>query len=110
MKTFNVLTGLVIATIMISCNHQQPTSGEFNDSNPFFAASKLPLQAPDFSKIKNGDFEPAIKEGMKQQQAEVLSIADSAAAPTFENTLVALEKTGQLLRRVNSVFNVLTGA
>jgi len=110
MRTFNVLTGLVIIAFMMSCNHQQPSSGEFNESNPFFAVSKLPFQAPDFSKIKNGDFEPAIKEGMKEQQAEVQTIADSSAAPTFENTLVALEKSGQLLHRVNNIFGLLTGA
>jgi len=110
MRTFSALTGLVIVTIMTSCNHEQASSDKFNDSNPFYAASKLPFQAPDFSKIKNGDFEPAIKEGMKQQQAEVLSIADSSAAPTFENTLVALEKSGQLLHRVTNVFGLLTGA
>ncbi len=110
MRTFNVLTGLAIITFMMSCNHQQTSSGEFNESNPFYAPSKLPFQAPDFSKIKNGDFESAIKEGMKEQQAEVLSIADSSAAPTFENTLVALEKSGQLLHRVTNVFGLLTGA
>src|SRR6185503_8588973 len=110
MRTFSALTGLVIVTIMTSCNHEQASSDKFNDSNPFYAASKLPFQAPDFSKIKNGDFEPAIKEGMKQQQAEVLSIADRSAAPTFENTLVALEKSGQLLHRVTNVFGLLTGA
>ena len=110
MRTFSVLTSVVLATFMLSCNQKQSSSGEFNESNPFYAASKLPLQAPDFSKIKNGDFELAIREGMKQQQAEVLRIADSSAAPTFENTLVALERSGRLLHRVSNVFGLLTGA
>jgi peptidyl-dipeptidase Dcp len=110
MRTFNALAGLVLITFMISCNHQQSSTAGFNDSNPFFAPSKLPFQAPDFSKIKNTDFKPAIDAGMRQQQAEVAKIADNADAPTFENTLVALEKTGQLLHRVMYVFNVLTGA
>jgi len=93
MRTLSILTGLVLVTFMMSCN-PEPSPGTFDEHNPFFAASKLPFQAPDFSKIKNSDFEPAIMEGMKQQQAEVEKIADNPDAPTFENTLVALEKTG----------------
>lgn len=79
-------------------------------SNPFFAASTLPFQAPAFDKIKNSDFKPAIEEGMKQQLAEIQKIASNSAAPTFENTLVAMEKSGRLLKRVDAVFNLLTGA
>ncbi|MGH7194665.1 MAG: dipeptidyl carboxypeptidase II, partial [Candidatus Saccharimonadales bacterium] len=79
-------------------------------TNPFLAPSTLPFQAPAFNKIKDSDFKPAIEAGMKQQLEEVEKIADNPAAPTFENTLVALEKTGQLLLRVNTVFNLLTGA
>ncbi|MDB5003405.1 MAG: Peptidyl-dipeptidase Dcp [Mucilaginibacter sp.] len=79
-------------------------------TNPFFTPSKLHMQAPDFSRIKNSDFKPAIEEGIHQQMAEVQKIANSSATPTFENTVVAMEKSGQLLGRVNRVFNVLTGA
>jgi len=110
MRTFSVLTSLVITAFMMSCNYQQSSTEEFNESNPFFAPSKLPFQAPDFSKIKNSDFKPAFEAGMQQQQAEVAKIADNTEAPTFENTLVALEKTGLLLRRVNGVFNLLSSA
>jgi peptidyl-dipeptidase Dcp len=79
-------------------------------SNPFFTASTLPYQAPPFDKIKDGDYQPAIEEGMKQQLAEVDKIANNADAPTFENTYVALEKTGQLLNRVMMAFNGVTAA
>lgn len=79
-------------------------------SNPFSRASTLPFQAPPFDKIKNEDYEPALREGIKQQLNEIKTIADNAAAPTFENTLVALEKSGALLRRVNNAFNAVTGA
>lgn len=79
-------------------------------SNPFSKASTLPFQAPPFDKIKNEDYEPALREGIKQQLNEIKTIADNAAAPTFENTLVALEKSGALLRRVNNAFNAVTGA
>ncbi len=79
-------------------------------SNPFFMASDLPYHAPPFDKIKDEDFQPALEEGMKQQLDEVLKIADNSASPTFENTLVELEKSGRLLDRVNNVFNLVTGA
>ncbi|MGH8291965.1 MAG: peptidyl-dipeptidase Dcp [Gammaproteobacteria bacterium] len=79
-------------------------------SNPFFAPSTLPFQAPEFSRIKDSDYLPAIEAGMKQQLAEVQSIADNPAPPTFENMLVALEKSGQLLTRVMRSFNLMTGA
>ena len=60
-------------------------------TNPFFAPSPLPFQAPPFDRIKEGDFRPAFEAGMKQQLAEVAAIADNPGAPTFENTLVALQ-------------------
>lgn len=81
-----------------------------NNKNPFFTKSELPYQAPPFDKIKDNDYKPAIEEGMKQQLKEVERIADNAAEPTFENTLVALEKSGQLLKRITLVFNAVTSA
>ncbi len=79
-------------------------------TNPFFTASTLPFQAPPFDKIKDSDYKPALEKGMKDQLAEIEKIADNPAPPTFENTLVALEKSGQLLNRVNYVFNAVTNA
>ena len=78
--------------------------------NPLFVASDLPLQAPPFDRIKDSDFKPAFEEGMKRQLAEVEAIADSSEAPTFDNTLVALEKSGRLLDRTTLVFDALTAA
>jgi len=78
--------------------------------NPFAEPSALPFQAPDFSRIKDGDFAPAFDAGMRQQIAEVRAIADNPSAPTFENTFVALEKSGQMLSRVNLTFSALTAA
>jgi peptidyl-dipeptidase Dcp len=83
---------------------------EFGPSNPFYAASTLPFQAPPFDKIKDSDYQPAIEAGMAQQLVEMKAIADNPAPPTFENTLVAMEKTGQLFSRVMMVFNGVTGA
>ena len=81
-----------------------------NAANPFFTASTLPFQAPPFDKIKDGDYQPAIEEGMKRQLAEVDKIANNPEPATFENTYVALEKTGVMLTRVMAVFNGVTGA
>ncbi|MGB6429606.1 MAG: hypothetical protein WBF06_03400, partial [Candidatus Acidiferrales bacterium] len=82
----------------------------FGPSNPFYAPSALPFHAPPFDKIKDADYQPAMEAGMTQQLKEVQAIADDPAAPTFENTIVAFEKTGQLLNRVQLVFNGVTGA
>ena len=60
---------------------------------------RLPFHAPPFDKIKDEDYQPAIEAGMAEQLAEMQAIADNPATPTFENTLVAMEKTGQLLQR-----------
>ncbi|AXI02169.1 peptidyl-dipeptidase Dcp [Aquirhabdus parva] len=79
-------------------------------TNPFFAPSTLPFQAPDFNKIKEADYLPAIEKGMKQQLGEVNKIANNPAAPTFDNTFIPLEKSGALLNRVLAVFDAITSA
>jgi peptidyl-dipeptidase Dcp len=76
----------------------------------FAEASTLPFHAPDFSKIQESDFEPAIEQGIAIQLAEVDAIANNPAAATFENTIVALEHSGQMLSRVTNVFSALTSA
>ena len=78
--------------------------------NPFYAASTLPFQAPPFNKIKDSDYQPAIEAGIAQQLQEMDAIANNPAAPTFDNTIVAMEKTGQLLNRVTLVFFGVTQA
>ena len=80
------------------------------NKNPFFTPSKLPFQAPPFDKIKDSDYQPAIEAGMEQQLAEIKKIAENPDSPTFENTLVAMEKSGQLLTRVLLAFNAVTSA
>ncbi|TWB63361.1 peptidyl-dipeptidase Dcp [Nitrospirillum viridazoti] len=73
-------------------------------ANPFATASTLPFEAPRFDIIKDTDYLPAFKQGMKIQLAEIKKIADNPAAPTFDNTLVAMEKSGRMLDRVSQVF------
>jgi peptidyl-dipeptidase Dcp len=80
-------------------------SADFGPSNPFYAASTLPFGAPPFDKIKDGDYQPAIEAGMAEHLAEIDKIAANPAAPTFENTLVAMERSGRLLARASAAFN-----
>ena len=110
--TILLKTGILIAAALpqMQSNAAVPSGAQFGPSNPFYAPSTLPLQAPPFDKIKDSDYQPAIEAGMAQQREEVRAIAESPDPPTFENTLVALERTGQLFNRVNLVFNAVTGA
>src|SRR5436190_12270490 len=71
---------------------------------PFADLSPLPFQAPQFDKIKDSDFAPALAEGMQRQRTEIDAIAANPAAPTFDNTLVAMERSGQMLTRASYVF------
>ncbi len=104
-----VLSGLLLI-IFASCQNTQQKESMENTENPFMKVSTLPFQAPDFSKIKNTDFAPAIEEGIKQQLAEIEKIANNSEEPTFENTLVAIEKSGELLNRTLQVFGMLSSA
>lgn len=77
-------------------------------ANPLLQLSELPYHYPQFDKIKDEHFAPAFEIGMKQGKAEVEAIADSKEAPSFDNTIVALEKSGLALSRVNYIFFNLT--
>ena len=78
--------------------------------NPLLTASTLPFQAPPFDAIADTDFRDAFDQGMRLHRREVDAIANQTAAATFENTFVALERSGQTLMRVSSIFNVLASA
>jgi peptidyl-dipeptidase Dcp len=79
-------------------------------SNPFAAPSTLPFQTPDFSRIKDTDYLPAIIAGMAQQKREVTAIANNPAPPTFDNTVVAMERSGLMLERTELAFSAVNGA
>jgi len=105
--------GILTAASVIALGSVAPASAagvKFGPSNPFYAPSTLPFQAPPFDKIKDSDYQPAIEAGMAEQLKEMKAIADNPAAPTFENTLVAMEKTGQLFNRAMMAFSGVTGA
>ncbi len=75
--------------------------------NPFAQPSTLPFELPPFDRIHDADFLPAYEAGMSEQLREVAAIAHSPQPPTFENTIVALERSGRLLQRVDSAFGRL---
>ncbi|MCH8493827.1 MAG: M3 family metallopeptidase [Idiomarina sp.] len=115
-----ILASLIGATLAITgCSEQAPTqtsetapaaeSATMAAENPFFQASSLQYQAPDFRLISDEHFLPAFERGMAEQLAEIEAIANNPEAPTFENTLVAMERSGELLSRVSRVFSNLTG-
>lgn len=79
-------------------------------NNPFAEASTLPFEAPDFDAISEEHYMPAFKEGMRIQLEEVEAIAANPEPPTFENTVLALEQSGELLTRVQRVFFNMTSA
>ncbi|MCY0913672.1 M3 family metallopeptidase [Massilia antarctica] len=85
-------------------------AGALAASNPFAQPSTLPFQYPAFDKIKDSHFRPAYEAGMRAQLGEIDTIANNAEAPSFENTVVAMERSGQLLTRVATTFSALQGA
>jgi len=104
-------TGLILAAGAIApLSTAQQVAPAFGPSNPFYAPSTLPFHAPPFDKIHDSDYQPAIEAGMAQQRVEMNAIANDQAAPTFENTIVAMERSGQLLTRVMGVFGGVTAA
>src|SRR5580704_17511194 len=101
---------LTVAVALSSGGVAQTPAPSFGPSNPFYAASKLPFEAPPFDKIKDSDYQPAIEAGIAAQLKEIEAIANNPAPPDFANTFVVLEKSGQLLDRVRLAFNAMTNA
>lgn len=79
-------------------------------TNPFFEISLLPYQAPHFDEINDSHYRPAFDEALRQKRADIDAIVSQTAAPDFNNTVLALEKSGAMLARVNSVFFAMTSA
>lgn len=80
------------------------------DNNPFLHVSLLPYQAPHFDLIEDSHYRPAFDEGVRRQREEIAAIVNNPAPADFDNTLVALEQSGQLLGRVTRVFFAMAGA
>ena len=105
-----IMTTVLNAGIIAINATKLAAAADFGPSNPFFTPSTLPFQAPPFDKIKDEDYQPAIEAGMAQQQTEIEAIANNPDPPTFDNTFVAMEKTGQLFSRAMAAFGGVTGA
>ena len=113
-KILLATAALAVATSTVAAPAPRKTaataSATLPASNPFARPSALPFQTPDFARIKDSDYLPALLAGMAQQKREVLAIANQKAAPTFDNTLAAMEKSGLLLERANLAFSAVNGA
>jgi peptidyl-dipeptidase Dcp len=99
----------LVCAVTIS-GRQGAEAAELAASNPFYEPSKLPFGAPPFDRIKDEDYQPAIEAGMAQELAEIDAIASNTAAPTFENTFVAMQRSGRLLARATAAFNGVSQA
>ena len=108
---------LILATIIVACKNatEKDDSNKSenqmkNSENPLLSESTLPYGAPDFLSIKDEDFKPAMLEGIAQQQKAIAAIANNGEEPTFENTVLALEKSSELLNRTSQIFYALASA
>ncbi len=106
---------LAVAAAIFAVGYPFKTSNDMNHNNsaapagnPFFSAWNTPYNIPDFARIKPEHYLPAFEEGMRRQKAEIDAIVNNPEAPTFENTILAYEYSGQLLKEVSSVFFNLT--
>jgi peptidyl-dipeptidase Dcp len=112
---FSILAALALGVAFITpCRAAKPKSSASPESstkktdmtsNPLFTESKLPFQLPPFDKIKDEHFQPALEQGMAEDLKENEAIANQTDKPTFENTIVAMEKSGQLLQRARRIFS-----
>lgn len=98
MKKLNFLFILTLASSMITAQ------------NPFFKQTKTPHETFPFGELKNEHYMPAFEEGIKQHKVEIDKIITNKKLPTFANTIVAMERSGELLNRVSTVFFALNGA
>ncbi len=103
MKAKSIIILILLITVMNNAQNK-------NQDNPFFREWKTPYETPPFSQIKSDHFLPAIEEGIKLEKAEIEAIVNNPEKPTFRNTIIPLEKSGEFLGRVNRVFGALNGA
>ncbi|MEL7834184.1 M3 family metallopeptidase [Fodinibius sp. Rm-B-1B1-1] len=109
MKSIQLLLIILVGSLMLAACESSNQEDTMSD-NPLFSKSTLPFEAPDFDAINEEHYRPAFEAGMKQELQEMEEIASNSEKPTFENTIVAMEKSGRLLQRTSSVFYNLTSA
>ncbi|QZE15457.1 M3 family metallopeptidase [Halosquirtibacter laminarini] len=103
-----ILTLITAGTILSSCCNQGCKTDQ--ETNPLLTKFETPYGVPPFDKIHNSDFMPAIKKAMQIQNERIQKIIDNKEAPTFENTIVALEKSGFELNQIDGIFSNLRSA
>ena len=119
MKTL-IATAISSALLLSACSEPSNTtnnntaqneqvSASIESTNPLFVKSPLQFQTPQFDLIKDEHFVPAFEQGMKEQLAEIDAIVNNTEVPSFENTIVAMEKSGELLTRASRIFYNLNG-
>jgi peptidyl-dipeptidase Dcp len=109
----HAITLVVCCSLALACQRETtsttaPAAAPAEAANPFLAASTLQYETPPFDKIKDEHYKPALEEGMKQNLAQIEQVANSTEPPTFDNTIVPMERSGELLTRVAKVFFNLT--
>ncbi|HWK42145.1 MAG TPA: M3 family metallopeptidase [Croceibacterium sp.] len=111
-----LFAGAALAAMLPACatleDRTMPaTSAAMPQATGYFAQpSALPFHAPDFTKFKDTDLQPAVEQGIAIKRAEIEAIANNPEPPTFDNTLVAMERSGQMLTRAMTVLSQLTSA
>src|SRR5688572_26128435 len=93
-----------------SARGQTSLQSSLSEQNPLLTESTLSYRIPPFDRIKNEHFHPAFEQGMREQLKEIEAISGNTAKPSFDNTIVAFERSGRLLRRAERVFLSLTSA
>lgn len=105
-----ILMAAGLAIVLGACNSsKKENAGGIATTNPFFTEYTTPFGVPPFNEIKIEHYKPAFLKGMEEQVAEIALIVNNQEEPTFENTIVALDKSGELLTKVAHVFNGQTG-
>ena len=101
----NLIFAAAMSCMVCACGQQAADTG-----NPFLSEFETPYGTPDFDRIKVEHYEPAFLKGIEQQNEEIKAIVENPEEPSFENTIVALDNSGEILARVSGVFFALTEA
>lgn len=101
----NLIFAAAMSCMVCACGQQVADTG-----NPFLSEFETPYGTPDFDRIKVEHYEPAFLKGIEQQNEEIKAIVENPEEPSFENTIVALDNSGEILARVSGVFFALTEA
>src|SRR5687768_4317550 len=110
MRSTSVLAAALVLAAAAASGKPVNESSQLPAENPFARESTLPYSLPPLHKIKDEHFKPALLAGMAEQRTEIDAIAKNSAAPTFENTIAAMERSGELLTRVSAVFGNLSAS